>query len=390
MTSKADRHFKATEAALTGYGEWLGHYPYPVITLVDPPYHTDLGGMEYPTFILIGTDLIVRSRDFSLEELIVHEFGHQYWYGMVASDEFEEPWLDEGLTTFSTGLIMSRRFGPGSYTRDLLGFPAYGVRLRWGDNFLPFTWWGRVPLDWFGNYKIGYLRRPGTDRVARRSWEFYDNQAYRVQVYDRPALTLATLNNYPEPGTAEKVLAEFFTRYRFKHPRTADFIAVAKEVAADDIGWLEDGILFGAGAIDYAVTAIDNQKTLPGRGLFPQDTLLVYRDGKEGNPGPYRSKIRVERLGEVALPVEVEVGLENGIIKHFHWNGEYRWRDFILSNDSPVVWARVDPDGKLAADLNRANNSLTTEARTTPVVRYSTQFLFWLQSMLACLTLGLG
>ncbi len=100
---QAERYFQSAKAALEYFDKHVGRYPYPNLTIIDPAYGASgAGGMEYPTFITaesmwgIGTFL-------KLAEIVtVHEFGHQYWYGMVGNNEFEEAWMDEGINRVLT------------------------------------------------------------------------------------------------------------------------------------------------------------------------------------------------------------------------------------------------------------------------------------------------
>ena len=100
------------------FGLWYGRYPYPTITVVDPAFGAGgSGGMEYPTFITAGTSRLLNrwplDRVLLPEEVTVHEFGHQYWQSMVASNEFEESWLDEGFNTLlDRPRSMERGYGP--------------------------------------------------------------------------------------------------------------------------------------------------------------------------------------------------------------------------------------------------------------------------------------
>src|SRR5215510_1244193 len=117
-----DRHFKAAFNAIKYFGLWYGAYPYGTLTVVDPPYNAQgAGGMEYPTFITAGTSWRA-GRDQNPEEVIVHEFGHQFWYGLVASNEFEESWLDEGFNTHSTAKVLQTAYGA-----DVIPFGAAGI-----------------------------------------------------------------------------------------------------------------------------------------------------------------------------------------------------------------------------------------------------------------------
>src|SRR5262249_39127160 len=100
--AQAERHFDATRTALKYYGEWYGPYPYGHITIVDPAYQSGAGGMEYPTLFTAGTRWLAPAQVTTPEGVTVHEAGHQFWYGIVGNNEFEDAWMDEGFNTFST------------------------------------------------------------------------------------------------------------------------------------------------------------------------------------------------------------------------------------------------------------------------------------------------
>ena len=110
--AQAERHFDATRETLTHYGEWFGAYPYGHITIVDPAYQSDADGMEYPTLFTAGTRWLVAPRGLTPESVTIHEAGHQWWYGMVGSNEFEDAWMDEGLNTFSTARVEGVAYDP--------------------------------------------------------------------------------------------------------------------------------------------------------------------------------------------------------------------------------------------------------------------------------------
>jgi hypothetical protein len=97
--SQVGRHEKILRESLEHFESWYGPYPYKTITLVDPE-SAEAGGMEYPTFITGDTSWFM-PEGLKLPELVIeHEFGHQYWYGMVATNEFEDAWMDEGINSY--------------------------------------------------------------------------------------------------------------------------------------------------------------------------------------------------------------------------------------------------------------------------------------------------
>ena len=78
-THLADRHFAAAAAALRYYGEWFGPYPYATLTIVDPAFQSESGGMEYPTIFTAGTRWLSPRHSNDPEYVVIHEAGHQFW-----------------------------------------------------------------------------------------------------------------------------------------------------------------------------------------------------------------------------------------------------------------------------------------------------------------------
>ncbi len=108
----APRYVKALKGTLGLYDQWIGPYPYDRITVVDPPHGgSDAGGMEYPTLITADTSWNMPKGALLPELVTEHEFGHQYWYGMVATNEFEEAWLDEGINSYVEVKVMDALYG---------------------------------------------------------------------------------------------------------------------------------------------------------------------------------------------------------------------------------------------------------------------------------------
>jgi hypothetical protein len=114
-----DRHFNATAIALRNYGRWFGPYPYEQITIVDPAtvfneraQGGSTGGMEYPTLFTAGSRWKLLAHELRPESVTIHEAGHQFWYGIVATNEFENAWMDEGFNTFSTARAIATEIDP--------------------------------------------------------------------------------------------------------------------------------------------------------------------------------------------------------------------------------------------------------------------------------------
>ena len=183
--SQRERHFRAAFQAIKYFGLWYGSYPYETLTLLDPPHGgAGAGGMEYPTLITAGTHLLAPDYVLSPEGVIVHEFGHQFWYGLVGNNEFEEAWLDEGFNSYSTSKVLEAAYGPNHTILRVLGIPIPGY--AWFTLPVPTFSGARVrklPLGIFGRAvpefhavrrRASFLRYATADVMQRNGWQYRD------------------------------------------------------------------------------------------------------------------------------------------------------------------------------------------------------------------------
>ena len=121
--SSWQRYRNVVRGTMEKFDQWYGPYPYAQLTVVDPPHGAgEAGGMEYPTFITGGTSWFVPSGELHEPEGVTeHEFGHQYWYGMVATNEFENAWLDEGINSYTEVKVLDSLFGHNTSAINMLG-----------------------------------------------------------------------------------------------------------------------------------------------------------------------------------------------------------------------------------------------------------------------------
>jgi len=335
------------EFALRYFSLSFGKYSYGRFTLVDAKIGLGGGAMEYPTLITISPANFPPEK-IRLDALIVfHEIAHQWWYGMVASNEFEEAWLDEGFATYSEERAEEQRFGKTGNLVDLWGIKLNNSNLN----------------------KISYLLDPRSDPVVKYSWEFRDYLSYRACVYSKASILLETLRNHLGEEKMDKLLKEYFRRYKFKHPVTKDFIQLASEVTGEDLlSWFEQ-ILFGTGVCDYEVASIESTP--------PEE---------ENGKGQYRTEVIVRRLGEVIIPVDVVIEFEDGQKIKQTWDGKERWHKIEIETESKIKSAIIDPEDKIALDVNVNNNSLTVSSNDSAIMKLSTQCLFWLESLMHWIT----
>ncbi|MFQ5707622.1 MAG: M1 family metallopeptidase [bacterium] len=385
------RHVAAAKVAIEHFQNWYGDYPFPNLTVVDPRRGAmGSAGMEYPTLITAGTFYGLPEGLRMVENVIIHEFGHNYWYHLLASNEFEESWMDEGINTYTEIQIIHDAYGPVGDTIDLLGIKI---------NDLQFQRWR-------------YMGSANLDPMVRRSWEYYSGGSYGTNSYSKPGVVLTTLQNYLGKETMQKVMRAYVARWRFKHPRTRDFIDVANEVAGEDLSWFFDQAFFSNAVLDYSVDRVFSKKVKKDRGydytrsVTEEDSLAS--DGEVSDqekaaappaseptsngrsdsvtqtkaPTLYSSGVYVRRLGDFKFPVDVEVVFANGDTIREKWDGQALWKKFRYTKPAKLVSAIVDPEGKIPLDVNFTNNSRTVKRERLGANKLSTRWLFWMQFLL--------
>jgi hypothetical protein len=385
---QAERHFRAIFAALKWLGLFYGKYPYDTLTVVDPIGHS--GGMEYPTFITAGTQYWPEKHALSPEGVIVHEFGHQFWYGLVGNNEFEEAWLDEGFNTYSTTKVLERAFPPSEKYERLAGVPYPAA--EWTKMPLPkYPWYGvgsvvlgqyfeRVPLvQMYARSGRGYWQRAQADAMQRYAWLDMDAESYGVQAYAKPEVTLLTLEallgeHWP------KVIRTYQQRYRFKHPDAIDFMNTVNEVSGRDMKWFFDQTVYGTGMLDYSVS-VKMEKT-DKEGLFDQDGKEAYVAPKKvkDKDAEKESEVLVQRLGEMQFPVILHVAFEDGTEKTEQWDGQYRWAKF--KYPKKVKSAVIDQEFAWKLQVNRTHDSFLKEPVKLAAEKWYLRWVVWLQNLM--------
>ncbi len=389
------RYLDITQKTLAQFDHLYGPYPYKIITVIDPEPDSEMGGMEYPTLFTGDTSWYEPTH---ITELAAeHEFGHQYWYGMVATNEFEDAWLDEGINSYTEVRVLAAILGSNNSVFDRRYANA-------GDNALQ---------------RYEYFSAPDYDPVTRWAFKFRNSQSYGGVTYGKSATLLATLESIIGRDTMDEAMRTYFMRYRFTHPTTEDFLRTIEQVA------IARGKAVAAtrapetapvsitdnsnSLILYPTTAFPTQSpvTLTGdtdystapatnstlRGFFNQaiygTQVLDYNvDGISSNPVQwwlpepndkkqiqYLTTVYLHRKGDFILPVTVEVVFDDGTRLRERWNGVDRWTKFTYTRNAKIVSAEIDPDHTILLDRNLFNNSYTITYNPIPARKLSNLWL---------------
>jgi len=375
---QSQRHLDATKAALKHYGSWYGAYPYGHVTVIDPAWGSGAAGMEYPTLFTCGSGIDRPFGAGSPEGVTVHEAGHQFWYGIVGNNEFEHAWLDEGLNTYSTNRTMQEAYGNSFTVRRYLAPPdARGIFALEFPEIRQDPWRGRLNR---------YRDDATSDVQSTPTFRYHPGTGGSLS-YSKTALWLRTLENHLGWETFQPIMAEFFSRYSFKHPTPEDFVAVVNEVAGQDLTWFLDQVIYDSVAFDYAIDSVSS-KRVGLEGFTGDDGDPVYVDSndeeEDDEKKTWRTDVVVRRHGGGRFPVQVKLVFEDGDESVHEWDGQDRWTMVSEVHGSKLRYAVVDPESVLALDIHPNNNSRFREAQSTKgATKWAGFWMVWVQDLLS-------
>ena len=394
FASDAQPVLKATIDSLAYFSRTLGPYPYRTVTAVVPPFNaTEAGGMEYPTFFTAET---VRHPDpgtlgnFILDFVTIHEFGHGYFYGILGSNEFEEPMLDEGLNEFWDMRMLRER----------------NQRVYLGTRFTKLL--GITPsLTGFDIERLGALRSDPSDPLGVSSWNRLNSAGFG-SVYSRTATTMRDLEDVVGHEALERAFKAYYARWKFRHPGVADL----RESLAESTGQraLVDAVfaqqVYAVEKLDDSVEKFSSEEELPlaGTALVDgkhveikradvekkiDDTRTAWKkdhpNAAEGTgPFPFRTVLTVRHRG-VARPQDVVITFADGSTEKFVWDGKERWARFTWVKPVRAVSAQIDPEGHHGLEANVLDNSATIESDSSASRRWSGDAAAILQSLFTAL-----
>ncbi|HWZ78192.1 MAG TPA: M1 family metallopeptidase [Candidatus Sulfotelmatobacter sp.] len=353
---QVDRHERITRETLDHFEKWYGPYPYKTLTVVDPEPDSAAGGMEYPTFITAGTTWWMPEGLHEVEGVVEHEFGHQYWYGMVATNEFEDAWLDEGINSYTEVKVLDSILGKDTSVLNLAG-ATYGEPEQQRDF---------------------YISTPDRDAMAQNAYAYVNSFSYGGVTYGKTASVLLTLEGIIGEDTMNKAMHTYFMNYRFTHPTKEDFLKTIEEVSGKDLRWYFNQAVYGTQVLDYEVLSANS---------YPIDWFEEKKKDKKGGKDAkdsdtiYQSYVTVHRKGDFVMPIEVEVKFDNNEKVREHWDGQSRWTRFSYQKKAKVISAEIDPDHTIHIDRDNFNNSLLVEPNPKPTHKLSTYWLFLTQWM---------
>lgn len=189
--------------AVRHYSTWIGQYPYPVVQAVEGPKNLSSGGMEYPMITLITSP---NAKEEEMDAVITHEVGHNWFYGILGSNERDNPWMDEGLNTYFQFRYEAEKYRSNTILASMIPKD-----------------FKEMPEKEFQARIYEVLRSiPADMPILTGSTGFTNKDDYGIVVYIKTACWMFIMENVLGRDVVDKALQSYFTKWQFKHPRPED------------------------------------------------------------------------------------------------------------------------------------------------------------------------
>jgi hypothetical protein len=193
--------------AVLNYSKWLGNYPYATVKAVEGPKNQSSGGMEYPTVTLITSPDATPDK---LDAVITHEVGHNWFYGILASNERDHAWMDEGLNTYYQFRYEAEKYKGNSLFGDAI--PADVKRL---------------PVSDFQSSVYSVLSSiPMNEAINTQPNDFPNKDQYGLVVYIKTALWMFLIEQAAGKTVIDEAMQSYYNIWKFRHPYPEDLKAI--------------------------------------------------------------------------------------------------------------------------------------------------------------------
>ena len=358
----ARRHLQAAIGAIEQFSALYVPYPWPIMSVIDPPPDASgsAGGMEYPTLVTTAGDAFFAAPDGVRipEYVTIHEVGHNWFQGMLASNEVEEAWMDEGVNEYADSLVMDTLYGDNGFVH-WMGFSADTLQIR------------RIS-------DVGALPSP----IATRAAGFPDFGAYADATYNKTGLALRTLENIIGPERFRAAMKVYTQEQQFHHPTGADLWRTLSRELGEDLDWFVRPVFDGRGAVDLRIRTIDCRREHPAAGVFGLGDARHTVTLKEGD-GDQICDITIENVGQVLVPVDFDVVFGDGARLREHWDGKGDWYRVRTQHATAVTEVVIDPERKILLDSTLLKDAERAgDERGPGPAAAGARAQFWTQSLM--------
>ncbi len=248
---------------------WLdslfGTYPYPQITILK---RIDGGGTEFPMMMQNGS---------ASQGLITHEGGHIYAYGILANNEWQSGWMDEGLTSYQTTMQTTNVTRPAVSAAIAALNPEHPDTI--GNAALAS---GQLALRNAARARNAAVLNDRAEPIGTRGDLFRDFSTYNSMVYGRAAAMYESLHDAIGDTAFRAFLRDYYARWAFRHVDRWAMQASAERAAGTSLDWFFEQWVERVGVVDYEL----RDPTVEQTGAGWRTSVTLIRSGDYRHPMP--------------------------------------------------------------------------------------------------------
>lgn len=318
--------------AIYYYSLWNGDYPYAHCTAVDGTISAG-GGMEYPNITVIGGS----GSAFQLDVVITHEVGHNWFYGMLGSNEREHGWMDEGFNSFNEHRYIETKYPDQKLLGDIADGPI-------GKAFDLTRYKHKC------QYELPYVfsAAKNEDQALETRSEDFTQLNYAGVMYSKTALVMDYLMAYLGEAEMDRVMQTYFDEWHFKHPLPQDFKASVEKTTGKNLSWLFDGLINSTKKLDYKITFAHKAP-----------------DGSWD--------IGIKNKGEINGPVFIQGYKDGKLVGEVIYDG-FAGKQALTFPKSEIDYFKIDAREDMP-EINRNNNKIRTSGLFKKTEKIRFQFL---------------
>ena len=295
------------------YSKLLGNYPYNVCTAVDGTFSSG-GGMEYPTITIISAG----SSAYELFRVILHEVGHNWFYGILASNERDFPWIDEGFNSYYEERFFSRKMPNLSLVSNFIDASHF-----WGLEKLPKRYENILAYE--------YLKKNASSQASNLSSTQYSPENYVIMSYSKPVTALSHLEKHLGTLVFDSLMQKFYSEHKFQHVSPNDFQSFFAQHSTKNTDWVFNDAIGSDKTLDYAIVKQKGDSVLiKNTGQINAALLISQGDSNMVYDGFYDKKW-------ISIPND---SAEIIIDKNYYTNDLYRNNNLYRPNK---LFSRIDP-----------------------------------------------
>ena len=299
------------------YSLWNGDYPYNHCTAVDGTIAAG-GGMEYPNVTVIGA----MGSDRPLETVIMHEVGHNWFYGILGSNERDHAWMDEGINSYYEHRYMKTKYPKEKLTDNL---PKTVIKILDLEDVTNKNIIGEL-MYYMGSWTA-------KDQPIDFPSAEYTSMNYGGIVYSKSAICFDYLAAYLGEKLFDECMKNYYETWQFKHPQPKDLQKIFEDKTGKDLSWFFNNLITTTNQLDYSISKIKK--------------------------GPKNLHITLKNNGNIPGPVVI-CGVTDGVVNEELWIEGFEGTKTVPYINGGYDHIRIDYFGEMP-ETNRNNNIYKTK-----------------------------